>query len=136
MTLIKKSVTVSLFIFWAVVAAILTAGLVFYQKNNNQAIYQNNQPSQNNGSPAAAANVLSSSEIAKHNSANDCYVIVDSKVYNLTDFLNYHSGGSAAILPYCGKDGTNAFNTKDGRGAHRSGDLNILASYYVGDLGQ
>ena len=111
----------------------MAARLVLYQKNNTGA-YSNNPLSQNSGNPAQAAAVLSLSEVSKHNSANDCYVVVNNKVYNLTDFLNYHSGGAQAILPYCGKDGTNAFNTKDGRGSHRSGDLNVLANYYVGSL--
>ena len=79
---------------------------------------------------------LNMQEIAKHNSASNCWMVINNKVYNLTSFINYHSGGAGNILPYCGKDGTNAFNTKDGQGSHRSGDINIMSNYYIGDLTQ
>lgn len=129
---IKNLTTISLFIFWAVVVATLTAGLVFYQNNktNNQVAGN----TQNNGTSLQVT--LNLAEVAKHNLASDCWVIVNDKVYNLTSFASLHSGGSTAIDYNCGKDGTMAYNTKGGSGAHRQGDLNILANYYVGDLGQ
>ncbi|KAJ3533482.1 hypothetical protein NM688_g7276 [Phlebia brevispora] len=47
--------------------------------------------------------VLSLEEIAKHNSTNDCWIIIDNKVYDVTDVLSWHPGGAAAILAYAGK---------------------------------
>lgn len=140
----KILVSISLFIFFAVVTAIITAGLVFSQQNKI------NSPGSNNSSIGSVGNTggnvidkttgnaitLDSAEVSKHSLASDCWLIVNNKVYNLTNFLSFHSGGEAAILPYCGTDGTNAFNTKDGQGSHRSGDLSILNSYYIGDLNQ
>jgi cytochrome b involved in lipid metabolism len=85
---------------------------------------------------AGAQNIsLTPAEIAKHNSANDCWFIISGKVYDVTSYLPYHPGGPGTIRPYCGGDATNAFATKDQGKPHSSNADNQLASYYVGDLG-
>jgi cytochrome b involved in lipid metabolism len=79
---------------------------------------------------------ITASELAKHSSPGDCWTAVSGKVYDLTDFLSQHSGGAPALLPYCGKDGTSAFQTKDlsPPQQHNRGDLSLLRQFYVGDL--
>ena len=75
--------------------------------------------------------VVSASQVAQHNSYNDCWTIISGKVYNLTNFISLHSGGPGQIIDYCGKDGTSAFNT----GPHSQKAQNILNNYYVGNFG-
>lgn len=82
----------------------------------------------------AGAFVLSASEIAKHASATSCWVIINGKVYDMTQHVNGHSGGAQAILSSCGKDGSVAFNTKGGDGRHSSSAVSFLASFYIGEL--
>lgn len=79
---------------------------------------------------------LSASELVKHNSISDCWLLINGKVYNVTNYLNSHPGGVGTITPYCGADSTGAFTTKGGRGAHSGFAWNILNNYYVGDLGR
>merc|ERR1712100_564655 len=49
-------------------------------------------------------------EVAKHNTKNDCWVILDGKVLDVTSFLSEHPGGELAILTFAGKDATEEFN--------------------------
>jgi len=80
---------------------------------------------------------LSLIEISKHNNAQSCWMVISGKVYDLTGFLNRHPGQASAILPNCGKDGTNAYATKGGKGSdHSSYAKNLLVSYYIGDVNQ
>ena len=37
--------------------------------------------------------LLSVEEISKHNSQDDCWVVVDGKVWDITDFAPEHPGG-------------------------------------------
>lgn len=41
-------------------------------------------------------------EIEKHNQQDDCWIVVDGKVYDATSVLDWHPGGSAAILSHAG----------------------------------
>ncbi|KAF3011544.1 Cytochrome b5 domain-containing protein 1 [Neopestalotiopsis sp. 37M] len=49
------------------------------------------------------------SDVQKHKSKESCWIIIDSAVYDVTDFLTSHPGGSGTILRYAGKDATEAF---------------------------
>ncbi len=80
---------------------------------------------------------LSTAAVSTHNTPDDCWLIISNTVYNISSYLVMHPGGVDVITPYCGRDGTNAFNTKDvnpGRG-HSSYAQSLLGSYTVGSLG-
>lgn len=53
-------------------------------------------------------------EIEQHNREDDCWIIVDGKVYDATSVLAWHPGGKAAILNHAGKvhqDTTDEFSS-------------------------
>ncbi|KAI3402957.1 hypothetical protein KGF56_004210 [Candida oxycetoniae] len=54
--------------------------------------------------------VLSLEEVGKHNTRQDCWVIIHDKAYDLSHFVDQHPGGAAVILKYAGKDATKAFD--------------------------
>lgn len=41
-------------------------------------------------------------EVEKHNQQDDCWIVVDGKVYDATSVLDWHPGGSAAIMSHAG----------------------------------
>lgn len=41
-------------------------------------------------------------ELAKHNSASDCWVVYKNKVYDITSFIPNHPGGEGPIARTCG----------------------------------
>merc|ERR1719231_480070 len=49
-------------------------------------------------------------EVAKHNSKSSCWVILNDRVLDVTDFLKDHPGGELAILTFAGKDATEEFD--------------------------
>ncbi|KAJ7125170.1 glyoxylate dehydrogenase [Mycena epipterygia] len=56
-----------------------------------------------------AASLIPEQVIAQHASRESCWIIVHNKVYDITDFLDEHPGGSKIILRYAGKDATAAY---------------------------
>lgn len=144
----KNLSTISLFIFWVVVTAILTSGLVFYQNNkgNQVAGNQAGSPSQDKINQLTASGksiVLNSIEIAKHNRASDCWFIISDKVYNITSFFGSHPGGNAAMEVTCGTDATAAYATRDPYAKtsgtkvnHSKSAQGMLTDYYLGALNQ
>lgn len=51
------------------------------------------------------------SDVAQHNSKDDCWTVIFSDVYDLTDFVNRHPGGNE-IVRACGGDATSLFNSR------------------------
>ncbi|KAI9316695.1 FAD binding domain-containing protein [Dichotomocladium elegans] len=49
-------------------------------------------------------------DVAKHNKPDDCWVVVNGQVLDVTEFLPDHPGGKKAILLYAGRDATEEFN--------------------------
>ncbi|QRV98112.1 FMN-dependent alpha-hydroxy acid dehydrogenase [Ceratobasidium sp. AG-Ba] len=54
--------------------------------------------------------MLSAEAVAKHNNRESCWIIVHDRVYDVTEFLNDHPGGSKIILKYAGKDATEEYD--------------------------
>ncbi|KAJ7068640.1 FMN-dependent dehydrogenase-domain-containing protein [Mycena amicta] len=53
---------------------------------------------------------ISGKTVAQHNSRQSCWIIVHGKVYDVTEFLDEHPGGSKIILKYAGKDATQEYD--------------------------
>ncbi|KAJ9409617.1 hypothetical protein DTO045G8_2543 [Paecilomyces variotii] len=54
--------------------------------------------------------VFDAAEVAKHNTPDSCWVVLYGKVYDVTDFLAEHPGGSKIILKLAGKDATEEYD--------------------------
>lgn len=48
-------------------------------------------------------------EVAWHDTVDSCWIVIRDFVYDCTDFLKTHPGGSDVILEYAGRDATLAF---------------------------
>ncbi|TYJ51867.1 hypothetical protein B9479_007540 [Cryptococcus floricola] len=53
--------------------------------------------------------VFSVEEVGKHNKKEDCWVIINGQVLDVTNFLEDHPGGVKAIMLYAGRDATEEF---------------------------
>ena len=83
-------------------------------------------------------NPMSLEGVAVHDNADDCWLVIDGKIYDVTGYDTSHPGGEA-VLKGCGQDATELFNTKDlGANAHgHSGAAKTqLENFYIGDLEQ
>jgi tetratricopeptide (TPR) repeat protein len=67
---------------------------------------------------------LTSDEVKKHNSAIDCWSIIDGNVYDLTNWVESHPGGNERITAICGKDGTSSFLGKHSNSNSAKSQLN------------
>ena len=53
---------------------------------------------------------ISMQEVECHNTPEDCWVVINGKVYDLSTFQTTHPGGSQIITDHAGKDVSNLFN--------------------------
>ncbi|RMD40359.1 hypothetical protein DV735_g4786, partial [Chaetothyriales sp. CBS 134920] len=54
--------------------------------------------------PGRTLPTLLRAEVEAHNSAESCYVTIGDRVFDVTDFLEDHPGGSELVLEFAGKD--------------------------------
>jgi len=84
---------------------------------------------------------ISLEELAKHNKREDCWLLIDGKVYDVSPFIKLGEHPPEILLG-CGKDATTLFNTrttetgqKIGSGKpHSDKAQQILNQYYIGDI--
>ena len=69
-------------------------------------------------------------EVATHCTVESCWMAINDKVYDLTEFIEYHPGGYEIMLEYAGADATNAFNEKP----HTIEAADMLDKYLIGEL--
>ena len=75
---------------------------------------------------------ISMTEVAQHSAADDCWSVVNGNVYDLTQWISEHPGGSGSIESMCGVDATTAFNNQhNGQGEPEA----KLASFQIGTIG-
>lgn len=85
-----------------------------------------------NSNPAPVNYTLTAALISQHNTASDCWVTGGNTVYNVTNYIYQHPGGSSRIIPYCGSDIQSAFDAQ----GHSANASQILAGLEIGVVGQ
>ena len=70
--------------------------------------------------------------MAAHRSMNDCWIIVHGKVYDVTQFIQQHPGGSRVFMDWAGtgKDSAKEFDYA----MHGAVAMNKMKQYYIGVL--
>lgn len=74
--------------------------------------------------------VIPMSEIANHNNRESTWIVIDGKVYDATEYLDDHPGGSASILVYGGQDASDDFNE-----IHSDSAKAMLKKFQIGIVG-
>lgn len=70
-------------------------------------------------------------EVLRHNTEEDCWVIIRNAVYDLTPFLKAHPGGKEILLSRAGEDASSYFHAKHGM-SHAV--QRQLEQYKIGEL--
>jgi len=81
--------------------------------------------------PAPTKAGYTMAQVRANNTAANCWAVIDDSVYDLTNWIKSHPGGSGAIVGLCGTDGSAAFSVKHGNQSRPAAQLN---SYRLGPL--
>jgi hypothetical protein len=80
----------------------------------------------------ATSSTIPLTEVAQHSTAKDCWSVVNGNVYELTQWINEHPGGSGPVESMCGIDASTAFNNQhNGQGEPEA----ALADFQIGKVG-
>lgn len=73
-------------------------------------------------------------EVAGHARQDDCWMAIEGSVYDFTTYLPDHPSAPELILPWCGKEATQAWRTKNKGRSHSSRANQLLEKYRIGQL--
>lgn len=91
-------------------------------------------PATDQASVPARERDVSATELARHAGADDCWIAIRGSVYDLTAYLPKHPSRPGMIEPWCGKEATQAYETKT-RGRRHSAEADrLLTGYRIGTL--
>jgi len=74
--------------------------------------------------------LYSMKEAALHNTPEDCWVVVDGKIYDVTKYLEDHPGGADVLLEATGKDAKEEFDDA----GHSKSAIELMQDYFIGEL--
>lgn len=86
------------------------------------------------GPAAVTANSYSQAEVARHATPEDCWMAIRGDVYDLSAYLPEHPARPALVTPWCGREATDAYNTKNKGRAHSPAADELLTHYKIGRL--
>ena len=73
-------------------------------------------------------------KIAGHGRVDDCWMAIEGQVYDITAYLPDHPSEPELVLPWCGKEATQAWQTKSKGRPHSARANQLLAKYRIGKL--
>lgn len=92
-------------------------------------IFSPSQVSEINSMPTIT-NFYTFKEVYQHNTREDCWVIINGKVYDVTIYLDEHPGGDEVVLAATGKDATDEFEDA----GHSKSARELMQDYCIGEI--
>lgn len=83
-------------------------------------------------SPSTSPRFFTEREVARHCTKDSCWVLMGTRVYDVTAFLRMHPGGEALIRSRSGKDVSQAMEGPPHR--HSENARRWMEQYYIGEL--
>jgi cytochrome b involved in lipid metabolism len=83
---------------------------------------------------AMSDKTYSLAQVGEHASPGDCWMAIHGKVYDVTAFLPSHPSRPQVIEAWCGKEASDAYDTKTKGRRHSQTADRKLKSYLIGDL--
>lgn len=92
----------------AIVAVAILGGIFFFTQSDKDT---DNTATESSSTAQTTDATFTEAEVASHNTESDCWTIINSSVYDITEYVSRHPGGDE-ILRACGTDATTLFETR------------------------
>lgn len=116
--MMRRLYFVATLMFWLAFTAFWGAGLWMHAEQQTAA--------------RSTMRVYGLDEVTKHSKPDDCWMAIGGNIYDLTAYLPQHPTRADVIVPWCGKEATVAYNTKNRSRPHSSYASNLLQQYRIG----
>ncbi|NBB91553.1 MAG: cytochrome b5 domain-containing protein [Gammaproteobacteria bacterium] len=91
-------------------------------------------PTAEAGDSGTASASYTLAEVAEHGQLDDCWMAIEGKVYDFTDYIDQHPTPPAVMAPWCGKEATEGMRTKGYGRDHSERAWQMAEQYLIGEL--
>lgn len=84
----------------------------------------------------ARETIITPAELAGHATPEDCWMAIRGVVHDVSAYLPEHPSRPDIVLPWCGRESTEAYETKMKGRPHTPYADELLAKYRIGMLGK
>ncbi|WP_186190340.1 acetyl-CoA C-acyltransferase [Burkholderia gladioli] len=95
----RRLFIISTMLFWLAIGGFWAADLSLTESPDTQAV-------------AAPEKSFTLTEIARHATGKDCWMAIRGQVYDFTAYVPQHPADSSVFVPWCGKEASEAYETK------------------------
>lgn len=74
------------------------------------------------------------SEVTKHATLEDCWMVIEGTVYDVSDYVPRHPAPPSVLEPWCGREATEGMRTKGEDSDHSARAWRMLERYRIGTL--
>jgi len=107
-------------VFWLLVATVAIVG--------------HWSPAADPASPSAAERLIPVAELARHALPDDCWMAIRGGVHDVSAYLPEHPSRPDVVVAWCGREATEAYETKTRGRPHSAQADELLARYRIGRL--
>jgi len=88
------------------------------------------------GAAETGEKIITPAELAAHATPENCWMAIRGAVHDVSAYLPEHPSRPDIVLPWCGKESTEAYETKMKGRPHSPYADELLANYRIGTLGK
>ncbi|EXI74711.1 MAG: Soluble cytochrome b558 [Candidatus Accumulibacter sp. SK-11] len=107
-------------VFWLLVATVASVGHWW--------------PAADPAGPPAGERTIPAAELARHSLPDDCWMAIRGVVHDLSTYLPEHPSRPSEVVPWCGREATEAYDTKNRGRPHSARADELLTTYRIGRL--
>jgi hypothetical protein len=121
----KKLVYTVFVAFWAAIATLVVLNALSPDANEER-------PRAEAGPDGLAGYSLT--EVAEHDTLEDCWMVIEGVVYDISDYVPRHPAPPRVLAPWCGREATEGMRTKGDSSDHSARAWRMLERYRLGRL--
>lgn len=117
----RRLFVLSTILFWLATGGFWAADLWLPESSDTRAV-------------AAQEKTYTLTEIARHATGKDCWMAIRGQVYDFTTYVPQHPADSSVFASWCGKEATEAYQTKTRGRPHSPYADQLMTRYRIGVL--
>lgn len=125
----KKLVYTAVIAFWAAIGTLVVLHALGPETDGGQA-----RPEPDADQPVS----YPMAEVARHDSLEDCWMVIEGVIYDLSEYVPRHPAPPDVLEPWCGREATEGMRTKShnsgGGSDHSARAWRMLERYRIGLL--